>query len=1194
MLYNGTSDNCKSELVQCPHCSKYWPTQDSLSAHLRMDRDCLRKDNIPLTISTVKELIHSCKSPCTLAAQETSKSVKQNLENIVQEGVSCIKTPIKKSRFIQGHHKSNLNDSSNCIKDLVTNFDEFIVLIRNPKMMLDIDLHTVLCSEPTIPSIELLIANILLRVSQCVNGKIHVRCPIADLISQFRDQTASLTLSGELSYLPGGLDNVIELRHNDLLSFLFNHCSLSALDTDEEHQHYNSHSIPDQEFHSQGNGSMVYDLFIDGNYVGNNNTVFGVEQNNDTTSVLESSVEDAIIDNNNDFEIVDGSMLELQNHVLNARSTLIFDESLKTQMELYNVLKRASAPKYLFDEIYNWVHRNHNVLSHLNNIETRTRFISQMGKTVYGKFFSKASQPSHTKLLLPSSRSIEVTTFSLRTSIVSILMDRKLMKTENLLINPDDPFGTQIDQNELGDLNTGWWYRETVEDVCTSDNNLLLPIILFIDGTTIDKMGKMQVEPVTFTLGILNREMRKHACSWRTLGYVEDLKNVIHESFDKNASKIISTRTKLQDYHAILEHILKDFQDLQGKNGGFRWKLDLNGNQVDVIFKVAVQVVIGDCKGNDALCGRFGSHGINVKGLCRDCMVQTHEGDDPNHKCVFIKRENVQGLSKEELKEMSFHKINNAFDEIYMGARNTGITECTPPEPLHGFKLGLCKYLFEEFMLVIAPQTMRLMNTTIRDIIEKNSCQSLKNLPSITAFRNGIDCCNSLTGNECYARVFAMYLALMDDMVFKSLVTCDCHMRVVDPTTDKMTIQKTGSMGITDALKWFHLIEDTVLYDGWLMKPFHNRDSLIPLPADQLSDSPALTRIRKYLTDFKQTVNRIQGNGLKIPKFHQNLHYVKQILKEGSLLNIDGNRPENFNKDNVKSPAKITQKRRTTITKQIAKNYHEDLVLQEGLREFDFFYESKVNVNDSMNENLFCGSKFEFRFICHDYNKSEDCSVRVTWLGTSVVETMCDELVLRVAKRLFLHTGEGGCLSATGVLYGFTEFRNNGITYRSHPSFRGGKAWNDWAMVAWNEESDPVPAKIIMFLDLTNCDIMTPQEHRELCINILGEDYDPRDVDHEYVYLTNEKWMVVESALVDDEISSGFEDDSDYRMYSTISTRYYMESQLRLLPVNSIVGPAYCIEIPSTVVDGSLYNDKSEIISLKHKEIWGDLFLPGF
>jgi hypothetical protein len=149
-------------------------------------------------------------------------------------------------------------------------------------------------------------------------------------------------------------------------------------------------------------------------------------------------------------------------------------------------------------------------------------------------------------------------------------------------------------------------------------------------------------------------------------------------------------------------------------------------------------------------------------------------------------------------------------------------------------------------------------------------------------------------------------------------------------------------------------------------------------------------------------------------------------------------------------------------------------------------------------------------------------------------------------------------------------------------------------MVAWNEESDPIPAKIIMFLDLTNCDIMTPQEHRELCINILGEDYDPRDVDHEYVYLTNEKWMVVESALVDDEISSGFEDDSDYRMYSTISTRYYMESQVRLLPVNSIVGPAYCIEIPSTVVKGSLYNDKSEIISLNHKEIWGDLFLPGF
>lgn len=1191
MLYNDSSSNCKSKLVECPHCSKYWATQESLSVHLRMDKDCRRLDNLPLTISTVKELCHPCKKPRTLE-QERSMSVKDKKEHIVQEGVSLFKMPIKESRFIPGNDISSFNDTTTSVQKHDTNFKNFVLQCNNPNMMLHIDVYDALQREPTIPSNHQLTANILLRVSLCVNTQIHIRCPITNLIAQFRDENASLTLNGDLPFLPGGSEVARDLRDHDLLSFLFNHCTLETMCTDE-HQHNDFDSMPNQGSQSHGNGSLVYDLFIDGNLVAQNDTDFGVEQNNETSSVLETSVDDVFSDDNNDIEIIDGTMLQLQNHVLNARSTMILDSSLKTQIDLYNILKKASTPKYLFDEIYNWVHKHQNVLSQMNHNESRSRFISQMGKTVYGNFFSKASQPLQTKLKLPSSRAIEVTTFSLRTSIVSILMDRNLMKAENLLIHPEDPFATPIDHNQLGDVNTGWWYRETVTELCTSDNNLLLPIILFIDGTTIDKMGKMQVEPVTFTLGILNREMRKLACAWRTLGYVEDLKNIVRESVKQNSVNI-NTRTKLQDYHAILDHILKDFQHMQGKSGGFKWKLDLNGNQFDVVFKIAVQVVIGDCKGNDALCGRYGSHGINVKGLCRDCLVHTHDGDDPTHKCVFIKRENIQHVSKEELEKISFHKIKNAFDEIYMGARESGITECTPPEPLHGFKLGLCKYLYIEFKSAIAPRTLRLMNATIQHIVVNNSFQSLKNLPSLTAFRNGIDCCNSLTAKESYARVFAMYLALMDEELFQSLVTCDRHIRLHDPITDKISFPNTGPMGIREAKKWFFLIEDTVLYDGWLMKPFHSRESLTPLMTDPSLDSPALTRIRKYLTDFKETVNRIQGNGLKIPKFHQNLHYVKQILKEGSLLNIDGNRPESFNKDNVKSPAKLTQKRMTTITKQIAKNYHENLLVQEGLREFDFLYESEEAVDEPMHGNVCCGSKFVFQFICDDYHNSEQWRVRVTWLGTSVVESMCDELVLRVAKRLFLHTGEGGCLSARGELHGFTEFRKDGITYRSHPSFRRGKAWNDWAMVAWSEEDDPIPAKIIMFLDLTNCEIMSSEEHKEFCIDILGEDYDPTGVDHEYVYLTNEKWMVVETALINEELPENFDDESIYRMCTIISTRYYLESGIRLLPVNSIVGPAYCIEIPSTTtVDGSRFNGKSEIITLKHKETWGDLFLSG-
>ena len=154
----------------------------------------------------------------------------------------------------------------------------------------------------------------------------------------------------------------------------------------------------------------------------------------------------------------------------------------------------------------------------------------------------------------------------------------------------------------------------------------------------------------------------------------------------------------------------------------------------DVVFKVAVQVVIGDCKGNDSLCGRYGSHSLQVKRLCRDCKVLTTEGDDTMHVCRWIKKTDLQGVSKEQANNLSFHHIKNAFDEIYMGARNIGITECTPPEPLHGFKMGLCKYLYEEFSKAIAPKTLRLVSATVKTFSNHCLGQSVKDLPSLSPF----------------------------------------------------------------------------------------------------------------------------------------------------------------------------------------------------------------------------------------------------------------------------------------------------------------------------------------------------------------------------------------------------------------------------------------------------------------------------
>ena len=46
-----------------------------------------------------------------------------------------------------------------------------------------------------------------------------------------------------------------------------------------------------------------------------------------------------------------------------------------------------------------------------------------------------------------------------------------------------------------------------------------------------------------------------------------------------------------------------------------------------VIAIPVIQFIIGDCKGNDLLCGRKGGHHLNMKGLCRDCNIAPKDGD---------------------------------------------------------------------------------------------------------------------------------------------------------------------------------------------------------------------------------------------------------------------------------------------------------------------------------------------------------------------------------------------------------------------------------------------------------------------------------------------------------------------------------------------------------------------------------------
>ena len=112
----------------------------------------------------------------------------------------------------------------------------------------------------------------------------------------------------------------------------------------------------------------------------------------------------------------------------------------------------------------------------------------------------------------------EIACFAFVPTLLSMLQDDKLMSPENLVINHKDPTSMYIpSNNKVGEAHTGGnHYRELYCELITSQDQLLLvPIILYIDGSTaIDGKGHVEVCPVSFMTSIFTEKLRRKSTSW--------------------------------------------------------------------------------------------------------------------------------------------------------------------------------------------------------------------------------------------------------------------------------------------------------------------------------------------------------------------------------------------------------------------------------------------------------------------------------------------------------------------------------------------------------------------------------------------------------------------------------------------------------------------------------------------------------
>ena len=339
------------------------------------------------------------------------------------------------------------------------------------------------------------------------------------------------------------------------------------------------------------------------------------------------------------------------------------------------------------------------------------------------------------------------------------------------------------------------------------------------------------------------------------------------------------------------------------------------------------------------------------------------------------------------------------------------------------------------------------------------------------------------------------------------------------------------------------------------------------------------------------------------------------------MLNFDGSRGESNAKENTKVHFQRTQKRFHSVNFQTATRLYEATIVNHAS---DVFHDSKFDnknehdnntngfrhnhsseqVSDCMplhegdEEMKVGGSRYSFslEYLMQDEVDAIQDSVidldgdvykvNFKWEKTTPLEMFPKKILQVVARRLFFHKESGGTLMHYTTVKGFTELKLSETIFRSHPFYRSEDLWMDWAMFSREDYDDPVPARIIMLLDLRESRIMNHIEQKRFF-----KDRDPMENDDSFSdedssrdsyehpeYLTNDLWCLVHSADAPTwKPEDG--DDHDYLLDSALATRIKMETLYRLLPAKMIVRPCFVMFNDPTIPYEEGVNDHGIVLT---------------
>lgn len=752
--------------------------------------------------------------------------------------------------------------------------------------------------------------------------------------------------------------------------------------------------------------------------------------------------EDAIFDNeSNCLDVPTFAFRPPQEGAVLSSSGFMYTTQQKWTVALLKLLDDINAPDYAFRLIIEWA---------LSAKDDGYSFQPPGGVTRNANVDILFKSVPNAPLLRPSIQPVRrldgsssnVIVFDFVPQLLRLLQNPSVMKPENLAINFNAPLlRYESPGNVLGEALSGSVYRTAYQRfISDPSRQLFVPIIQWIDRTSVTGNDRFSLKPYMFTPAIFTESFRRTFKAWGYHGFLPKSK----KSSAQNQTK--KQGVNIGNYHAELRVVLNTFRSANNRLRNITLPIGPNGSiTVDIV--TCILFVIQDMQEGDMLCGRYGPHTPLIKRHCRSCDVSYDDLDNPEVNCTFLLSRNMDFIAQSEDKELrsrwSQHKLDNAFNHMPLADPVRGIFGATPVETMHAYRKGMIE-MVTFLVLDNVPASKKALLDDLALKFHKSHRQTWRGEYPATDFTNGITNLTKISASERLGLVFLFVILAQYHEGWQIL---------------ESALKQRTDTSLTDVVE---LLEAMLCFDAWL-----NRDTFWNLEDAETAKESAQFSIKVLMEMCSNYLPTTKSNRWNFPKFHELLHIVDDMSRFGAPTNYCAQRPESLLIAAAKQPGRRAQKRHQGIDYElqaaqrlaasgIIETVYERIFDTPSLLSHENITPPSTNSNPTQDNKETAQSPISS--ISQSTDLATTCTIhlepsttepgnvtyRQCWSSTTKVE----HLTLPTPLLIFL------CEKFGPRVHICTQYKRDAFTFRCHPAFQSGNAIYDWMLVKFETKAD--------------------------------------------------------------------------------------------------------------------------------------------